>query len=67
MTGPAGGARRNNGLNEALEALEALDDWEFATRMGGTKDEVRQLLADIKAGSPGDPLTLADLCPEAAS
>ena len=35
--------------------------------MGGTKDEVRQLLADIKAGSPGDPLTLADLCPEAAS
>ena len=30
-----------NALNESIEHLE---DWEFDTRMGATKDEVRELL-----------------------
>ena len=32
----------NNGLNESLEHLE---EWEFETRMGVSRDQVRALLA----------------------
>jgi hypothetical protein len=34
-----------NGLTEALEAV---DDWEFQTRLGGTPDEARALRSKIR-------------------
>ncbi|MGB6056894.1 MAG: hypothetical protein WBF71_01415 [Microthrixaceae bacterium] len=35
-----------NGLSEALEALE---DWEFSTRMGVERDEARRVRDDLRA------------------
>lgn len=36
-----------NGLNEALEAL---DEWEFPIRVGVDVEDARRLLADLRAG-----------------
>lgn len=38
-----------NALNETLECL---DDWEFATRMGVSKEEVLRLLSDFSQIPP---------------
>lgn len=37
--------------NAANETLEALDDWEFETRVGGSRAEVKALLHEIGAVS----------------
>jgi len=34
----------NNSIGESLEALE---DWEYPTRVGGEKNEARELLSEI--------------------
>jgi hypothetical protein len=36
----------NNGLNEVLNGVH-IPDWEFATRLGATREESRALLAEI--------------------
>lgn len=38
----------NNALNEVLNGPEAIEEWEFETRMGGTRDEVRSLLRRVR-------------------
>lgn len=30
------------------EAIEAVDDWEFSTRLGATKDEARALRSEMR-------------------
>jgi hypothetical protein len=45
-------------LNEVLNGPEAIDDWEFDTRMGVTRDEARSLLQRLVEGLP--PLTPED-------
>lgn len=37
----------NNALAEVLGGPEAIEDWEFHTRIGGERDEVRALLQRI--------------------
>lgn len=37
----------NNALNEVLGGPQAIDEWEFHSRMGGTGDEVRALLRKV--------------------
>lgn len=45
-------------LNEVLHGPQALEDWEFHTRMGVTRDEAKALLARLGEGLP--PLTPED-------
>lgn len=37
----------NNALAEVLGGPEAIEDWEFHTRIGGERDEVRALLQKV--------------------
>lgn len=37
----------NNALNEVLNGPQVIEDWEFHSRMGGTRDEVRALLRKV--------------------
>lgn len=37
----------NNALNEVIGGPEAIEDWEFHSRIGGNRDEVRALLRRI--------------------
>jgi hypothetical protein len=37
----------NNALNEVLHGPDAIEEWEFHTRMGVTKDEGERLLVKI--------------------
>ena len=37
----------NNALNEILHGSEAIEEWEFQTRMGGDRDQVKALLRRI--------------------
>jgi hypothetical protein len=37
----------NNALKEVLGGPHAIDEWEFYSRMGGTRDEVRTLLRKV--------------------
>lgn len=37
----------NNALNEVLHGPEAIEEWEFQTRMGATREEVAALLERI--------------------
>ena len=37
----------NNALNEVLNGPEAIEEWEFHTRMGGERDQVRALLHKV--------------------
>lgn len=37
----------NNALNEVLTGGPAIEDWEFQTRIGGDRDEVRGLLRRV--------------------
>ena len=37
----------NNALNEVLGGAYAIPDWEFSTLMGGSRQEVRALLARV--------------------
>jgi hypothetical protein len=37
----------NNALNEVLGGPQAIEEWEFHTRIGGDRDEVRALLARV--------------------
>lgn len=39
----------NNALNEVLSGPEAIEEWEFHTRMGGDKDQVRALHQRVNA------------------
>ncbi len=38
----------NNALNEILHGPEAIEDWEFQTRIGSTKEEAESLLKKLK-------------------
>ncbi|WP_040159116.1 hypothetical protein [Nigerium massiliense] len=48
----------NSALNEVLNGPEAIEDWEFHTRMGGDRDEVEALLRRVH--DELDSLKLAD-------
>ena len=37
----------NNALNEVLHGPDAIEEWEFGTRMGVTREEASQLLDRI--------------------
>jgi hypothetical protein len=37
----------NNALNEVLHGADAIEEWEFHTRMGVTRDEARRTLQKI--------------------
>jgi CCR4-NOT transcriptional regulation complex NOT5 subunit len=37
----------NNALNELLNGPEAIEEWEFHTRMGGHRDQVEALLRRV--------------------
>jgi hypothetical protein len=37
----------NNALNEVLNGPDAIDEWEFLTRMGGSRDEISSLLSRL--------------------
>jgi hypothetical protein len=37
----------NNALNEVLHGPQAIDEWEFHARMGGTRDDVQALLRKV--------------------
>jgi hypothetical protein len=37
----------NAALNEVLNGPEAIEEWEFQTRIGGDRDEVRALLRRV--------------------
>lgn len=37
----------NNALAEVLGGTQAIDEWEFHTRLGGERDEVRALLNKV--------------------
>lgn len=37
----------NNALNEVLHGPEAIEEWEFQTRMEATRDEVAALLEKV--------------------
>jgi hypothetical protein len=37
----------NGALNEVLNGPEAIEEWEFHTRMGGDRDQVRALLRKV--------------------
>lgn len=49
----------NNALNEVLSGATAMPEWEFHTLIGGTRDEVRALLAkmhdEVSAMQRADP------------
>jgi hypothetical protein len=37
----------NNALNEVLHGPEAIEQWEFQTRIGGDRDQVQALLSSV--------------------
>ena len=37
----------NNALHEVLSGPEAIEEWEFHTRMGGDRDQVKALLRRV--------------------
>ena len=37
----------NNALNEILNGPDAIEDWEFQTRVGVSRDDARSLLRDL--------------------
>jgi len=43
-------------LNEVLHGPEAIEDWEFQTRMGVERDEAIALLARLRGARSQDPL-----------
>jgi hypothetical protein len=45
-------------LNEVLHGPQAIEDWEFHTRIGVTRDEAKALLTRLGEGLP--PLTPED-------
>ena len=38
----------NNALNEVLNGPDAIEDWEFGTRMGADREEALTLLKKVK-------------------
>ena len=37
-----------NAINEVLNGPEAVEDWEFQTRLGVSRDEARRLLDEVQ-------------------
>jgi hypothetical protein len=44
----------NNALNEVLHGPDAIEEWEFATRMGVTREGAKALLASFPGGGGAD-------------
>ena len=45
-----------NALNEVLHGPDAIEDWEFHTRMGVEREEAKRLLEKLSATLRSDPL-----------
>jgi len=43
-----------NALNEVCHGPDAIEEWEFSTRMGATRDEAKALLSSLPGGEGSD-------------